>query len=245
MLTRRRFLIGGRRGRPPAAPRCGVGLDRARAQPRAAGPGGRAPERSPPGLPARQHAWMATLAATPTATRSRRGSTGCCSSTSPGTPTPQLRAGAGGGAAHARAHATTGARRGCCSPPAGARLLRARRCTIASPIPRAKALSDFELPAIDDYDLCLHLACDDEPRLAAVEAALVHGAALPRAYGRSMSPARLRWRETRTGFVGSRAAGRPPARRRHPAGQPGAPRRAAVHGLQVGPAQATRRPRTT
>ena len=32
-----------------------------------------------------------------------------------------------------------------------------------SPIPKAKGLSDFELPAIDDYDLCLHFACDDEP----------------------------------------------------------------------------------
>ena len=47
-----------------------------------------------------------------------------------------------------------------------------------SPIPRAKGLSDFELPAIDDYDLCLHLACDDERRLADVEAGLVHGAPL-------------------------------------------------------------------
>ena len=34
-----------------------------------------------------------------------------------------------------------------------------------------QALSDFELPSIDDYDLCLHLASDDEQRLAAVEGA--------------------------------------------------------------------------
>ncbi len=38
-------------------------------------------------------------------------------------------------------------------------------------------MSDFEQPAIDDYHLCLHLACDDESRLAAVEAALTRGAA--------------------------------------------------------------------
>ena len=34
----------------------------------------------------------------------------------------------------------------------------------------------------------------------------------------------LRWRETRTGFVGAGPAGGPPARQRHPAGQPGAAR---------------------
>jgi hypothetical protein len=85
---------------------------------------------------------------------------------------------------------------------------------VASPIPRAKGLSDFELPAIDDYDLCLHLACDDERRLAAVEAALRgevstaaalrDGAPHPRADGPlDLSRATLRWRETRTGFVGA------------------------------------------
>jgi hypothetical protein len=72
-----------------------------------------------------------------------------------------------------------------------------------SPIARAKALSDFELPAIDDYDLCLHLACDAERRLADVEAALVHGAALAGAEAHLSVAAALRWRETRTGFVGS------------------------------------------
>ncbi len=71
------------------------------------------------------------------------------------------------------------------------------------PVPPAKGLSDFELPEIDDYDLCLHIACDDEQRLAAVESALVRGAPLPGADGPlDVSPA-LRWRETRTGFVGT------------------------------------------
>ncbi len=78
-----------------------------------------------------------------------------------------------------------------------------RSLRLRSPIPRARRLSDFELPAIDDYDLCLHFACDDERRLADVEAALVHGAPLAGADGHlSVAPA-LRWRETRTGFVGS------------------------------------------
>ena len=78
-----------------------------------------------------------------------------------------------------------------------------RSIGVAPPIPPAKPLSHFELPEIDDYDLCLHLACDDEARLAAVEAALVHGEPLAGADGSlDISPA-LRWRETRTGFVGA------------------------------------------
>jgi len=74
---------------------------------------------------------------------------------------------------------------------------------VSPPIPTATALSDFESPAIDDYHVCLHLASDDEERLADVEAALVDGAALPGAQGTlAISPA-LTWRETRTGFVGN------------------------------------------
>jgi hypothetical protein len=83
---------------------------------------------------------------------------------------------------------------------------------VASPIPRAKGLSDFELPTIDDYDLCLHLACDDPLRLTAVEAALRGGVTLLGADGPlDLSRAALRWRETRTGFVG---AGLPAAHQR-------------------------------
>jgi len=71
-----------------------------------------------------------------------------------------------------------------------------------APIPAAKALSDFELPAIDRHDLCLHLACDSDERLQDVEAALVHGAPLT-GVSRDLSLASiLRWRETRTGFTG-------------------------------------------
>jgi len=80
---------------------------------------------------------------------------------------------------------------------------------VAAPVPPATALSAFEQPAIDDYHLCLHLASDDESRLAAVEAALVHGAPLPAADGQLDVSAALRWRATRTGFAG---AGLPAAR---------------------------------
>jgi hypothetical protein len=64
---------------------------------------------------------------------------------------------------------------------------------VRSPIPHATELSAFELPTFDNYDTCLHLACDDEKRLADVELKLVH---------RDLSGV-LRWRETRTGFVGT------------------------------------------
>ena len=73
----------------------------------------------------------------------------------------------------------------------------------ASPIPPAKALSDIELPTLDAYALCLHLACDDEQRLAAIEAALVGTERLTGADGPLEVSSALRWRETRTGFVGA------------------------------------------
>jgi dye decolorizing peroxidase len=78
-----------------------------------------------------------------------------------------------------------------------------RSLSAASPIPPAKGLSDFELPTIDDYELCLQLSCDEEQRLRAVEASLVHGAALDGADGALELSSALRWRETRTGFVGT------------------------------------------
>jgi dye decolorizing peroxidase len=74
---------------------------------------------------------------------------------------------------------------------------------VAAPIPQAKALSDFELPTIDAYALCVHLACDDEQRLAAVEAA-IRGGELPVGVDGPLDLSSvLRWRETRTGFVGA------------------------------------------
>jgi hypothetical protein len=73
----------------------------------------------------------------------------------------------------------------------------------SSPIPRARAMSDFELPTIDDYHLCLHLAADDPCRLAEIEAALLHGARLDGADGPLDLSVALQWRETRTGFTGA------------------------------------------
>jgi hypothetical protein len=78
----------------------------------------------------------------------------------------------------------------------------ARVLGVDSPIPRPTELSDFELPTFDDYDLCLHLACDEEQRLADIELALVHGRSLPAAGSLDLSGV-LRWRETRTGFTGA------------------------------------------
>jgi hypothetical protein len=86
---------------------------------------------------------------------------------------------------------------------------------VAAPVPPATALSDFEQPLIDDYHLCLHLASDDESRLAAIEAALTRGTPLPATglpttglsttgAGGQLDISRvLRWRQSRTGFVGT------------------------------------------
>jgi hypothetical protein len=89
-----------------------------------------------------------------------------------------------------------------------------------SPVPAARALSEFELPAIDAYDLCLHLACDDPSRLAEIENALVRGHRLPGADGPLDISSALTWRETRTGFTGAGL----PATHQHVGGIPaGAP----------------------
>jgi hypothetical protein len=78
---------------------------------------------------------------------------------------------------------------------------------VPSPIPTATRLSSFESPAIDRYQVCMHLACDDESRLDEAEALLELGSILI-------------WRETRTGFTGSGL----PSEHQHvagiPAGQP-------------------------
>jgi dye decolorizing peroxidase len=86
----------------------------------------------------------------------------------------------------------------------------------ASPVPEPTALSSFELPHLDAYDVCLHLAADDPHRLAAVEAALVHGRGLPGARGTLDLRGALTWRETRTGFSGAGL----PARHQHVGGIP-------------------------
>jgi hypothetical protein len=73
----------------------------------------------------------------------------------------------------------------------------------SAPIPAARGLSNFELPAIDDYDMVLHLASDDDQRLRSIENALTHGAAIESLSGEVEISSVLAWRETRTGFTGA------------------------------------------
>lgn len=95
-----------------------------------------------------------------------------------------------------------------------------------SPIPPPEALSSFELPTLDRYAACLHLAADDERRLTDVEKALVHGRPLRSADGPLDLGTLLRWRETRTGFTGrglpaaEQGVGGIPANRPVPANAP-------------------------
>lgn len=91
---------------------------------------------------------------------------------------------------------------------------------IPSPVPVATSLSNFENPAIDRYHMCLHLACNDEQRLLDVERALVRGTPLDGVEGSLILAPVLTWRETRTGFTGTGL----PAAHQHvrgiPAGEP-------------------------
>jgi hypothetical protein len=198
-LTRRRFLVGSAAVAGGAA--VGVGLSQALGE-----SGQSLPEvalaPASAGLPERQHAWAAALSrdqyGNPVAPRFDR----LLLFDVAGDPTP-------GYARVLEASLRTLERTYPWGP--GGLLFTAgwgptyfeQRLHVASPIPHARALSDFELPTIDNYDLCLHLACDDEPRLAAVEAALIHGAPLPGADGQLDVSSVLRWRETRTGFTGA------------------------------------------
>ncbi len=87
---------------------------------------------------------------------------------------------------------------------------------LRSPVPRPTALSPFEDPVLDEYDMCLHLACDNGRSLAEIEAALTNRKRLRGADGPLDVSRALRWRETRTGFVGAGM----PARRQNVAGIP-------------------------
>jgi hypothetical protein len=71
-----------------------------------------------------------------------------------------------------------------------------RPTLIARPLPMAA----WENPTLDDFDACLHLAADDEPRLAEVTRALFGEGPL------DQRP-RLALREIRSGFVGARLVG--------------------------------------
>ena len=212
MLTRRGFLIGaGGLAAGTAAATTAPGRRR-RAR------GFRLPSRSassPPDCPSASTRGPPRWPGTQTAIRSRPGSTGCCSSTSTAARRPRT-------LASLEASLRTLERRYRWGP-SGLLFTIAwgpsyfeRALGISSPIPRAVELSNFEFPAIDDYDVCLHLAADDERRLASVEAALLHGERLPGAHGWLSISSALRWRETRTGFVGTGL----PARHQHTGGIP-------------------------
>ncbi len=73
---------------------------------------------------------------------------------------------------------------------------------VASPVPPPEPLSATEAPTLDHFQACLHLASDDEARLAAVEAALVHGRPLSGPADMDLRDV-FEWRETRTGFNGA------------------------------------------
>jgi hypothetical protein len=77
-----------------------------------------------------------------------------------------------------------------------------RMLGVSSPIPAATKLSSFEHPEIDNFDVCIHLASDDEKRLEQIEAALVRGHKLPGVKDSLSLKSALTWRETRTGFTG-------------------------------------------
>jgi len=200
MLNRRRFLLGATAIAAGGAA-AGVGLDRAltsRGKPiPAVALGGQ-----PPDLPARQHAWTGTLArdsdGNPVSPRFDR----LLFFDIEGNPSP----------AHARVleAALRTLERTYQWGPSGLLFTVAwgpeyfeRSLRVRSPIPHATGLSDFESPAIDKYDLCIHLASDDERRLAAIEAALLNTSPLRGADGPLDISSALRWHETRTGFTGA------------------------------------------
>ena len=199
MLSRRRFLLGAA-AVAAGGTAAGIGLDRALTSRGQAIPAVALGSR-PPGLPARQHAWTATL-----------------ERDSDGNPvSPQFdrllffNVNGQPGRAHVRLleAALRTLERTYRWAPSGLLFTAGwgpgyfeRSLHMPSPIPQATGLSDFESPAIDDYDLCIHLAGDDERRLAAVEAALLGTARLPRADGPLDISRALRWQETRTGFTG-------------------------------------------
>ncbi len=167
------------------------------------------------------------------ATRSRHALTGCCSSTSSAAHAAHS-ARAGGGAAHPGAPLSLGPGRPAVHRRLGPGLFRARP-GVASPIPSPRRSRTSSCQRSTTTTCACTSPCDDEARLAAIEAALIHGASLPGADGPLDISRALRWRETRTGFVG---AGLPAAHQDVggiPSGEPVAKRRAAVHGVQVQP----------
>ncbi|HEX3616738.1 MAG TPA: hypothetical protein VHU61_09380 [Solirubrobacteraceae bacterium] len=195
VFTRRRFLTGAG-GLAAVAVAAGVVIDQS-----AGGPAGPLAVLPAPvsGLPVRQYAWDATLIrdryGNPTAPRHDR----LLLFDVRGTPDPR----------YARLleselrrleHAHHWSPAGLLFTAGWAPSYFERVLRVVSPIPRAKALSEFEQPTIDDFHLCLHLASDREALLETCARQLQS----------ALAPI-LRLRQTRTGFAG---AGLPAAHQR-------------------------------
>lgn len=71
-----------------------------------------------------------------------------------------------------------------------------RHTALPSPVPRPLPMAAWEDPTLEEFDACLHLAADDEPRLTEVTNALFGPGAL------DQRP-HLALREIRSGFVGA------------------------------------------
>jgi hypothetical protein len=156
----------------------------------------------PPGLPARQHAWDASL-----------------DRDSDGNRVPprfsrllmlDLQSSPSQDAAARLEHALRALERRYPWSPAGLLFVLGwgpsyfvRQLGLPSPIARPQALSSIELPVLDDYDACLHLACNDADRLAEIEAALVGGGRLAGSGGATDLRDIFALRDSRTGFVGA------------------------------------------
>ena len=185
-----------------AAPRWASALDRAdSAHGSAPIPSGGARGASPPACPRASTPGRRRSHATGTAIRSLRGSIGCCSSTC-----RRLRTGrrtpARGVAAHARAHLPVGSRTGCCSPPVGAPGTSSGCWASASPIPRAKRCRTSSCRR----STTTTSACTSRATTNGVWRRSRRRSCTARRCGcrRALDvAAALRWRETRTGFVGA------------------------------------------
>ena len=245
-LTRRRFLARRGRGRRR---RCG-GRDRPRqTRPR----GGGEPEipqvalgSQPAGLPARSTPGRRRWPATAKATRSRRGFDRLLFFDVDGT--PDARAARGCSRPSLRTLERTlpmGARRAACSRPAGVRRISSARCGCRRRSRRPRGCRTSSCPRSTTTTCASISRATTSGGWPTVEAALLHGAPLPGADGPLDALGVLRWRETRTGFVG---AGLPAANQNVGGIPPGSTRSRRARRCSWGSSPAcaaTRRPRTT
>ena len=240
-LTRRRFLLGaGAVAGAGAAVAAGVAIDRAvdTGGPAAAGnpaprrslrcrsaPSRACPRGSTPGTPCSP--------ATSTVTRSRRCTTGCCSSTSTGTRRRPAPASSRRRCAHSSAP-TPGRPTGCCSPPGGASRISRTRCTPARRSRSRRRSRASSCPRSTTITCACTSPATTSRGWPRIEAALVRGAPLPGADG--PLDCRACCGGARRGPGSSARACR--RRTRMPAGFRQATRsgrRTAVHGVQVEP----------